>query len=119
MIHAVARISYRIEGEDCLSSIPQIASKIIGHFSIENHHLSGAILHYLCISNRKSLIKLAILLQLRARLAQLGVGVLVHCKIHHFKFQRFLVVNARFLVLNIKCIIFSSLQSHLIRSTPL
>ena len=26
--------------------------KIIGHFSIQNHHFSGAILHYLCISSK-------------------------------------------------------------------
>ena len=28
--------------------------KTIGHFSIENHHLSGAIPHYLCIFSRRS-----------------------------------------------------------------
>ena len=37
--------------------------KSIGHISIANRHLSGAILHSLCIFNRKFKRKLAFLLQ--------------------------------------------------------
>ena len=38
-----------------LETLPGTSNcKIIGQFSIENHHLPGGILHYLCIFNRKS-----------------------------------------------------------------
>ena len=45
--------------------------KIIGLFSIENHHVSGTILHYLCIFNRKFKNMLVFILQLAVR----------HCKV--------------------------------------
>ena len=41
------------------SRLPRIAT-IIGHFSIQNHRVSGAILHYLCILNGTFLKKLGL-----------------------------------------------------------
>ena len=37
--------------------------KIIGHFSMQNHHFSGVILHFFCIFNRKFKTFLAFILQ--------------------------------------------------------
>ena len=42
-------------------AVPPIET-IIGHFSIENHHFSGAMPHRFCICNRKFKTKLAYIL---------------------------------------------------------
>ena len=116
--------SYDQSSLDSLNGVPlesstdtfksKMVGKMVGHFSIENHHLPGAILYHFCIFNRKKIrepISVAFMLQIRYR------ELLPRCTPAKFIITdtKFLMFDTEFLVLNNRKVI---LCTHIALLTP-